>query len=69
MNQLTPSFALDPITTGILILVVILVFSLHFYLQRFMGKRSHAEPVPDRRLSAAWSAKPIGDELRANAKP
>lgn len=68
MIQLNPSLNLDPTTIGILILIVIVVFSLHFYLQRFMGKRSLAEPVPAYHVSAARSAKPVADERRANVK-
>ncbi len=68
MIQLDPSLTLDSTTIWILAIAVILVFSLHFYLQRFMGKRSRAEPVPASRFSAARSGKPVADERGANVK-
>jgi hypothetical protein len=68
MIHLDPSLMLDSTTMWILIVVVILVFSLHLYLQRFMGKRSPAGPVPASGSSAARNATPVADERRANVK-
>jgi hypothetical protein len=68
MIQLDPSLTLDSTAIWVLTIAVILVFSLHFYLQRLIGKRPRAESVPASRFSAARRAKPVADGRGANVK-
>lgn len=68
MIQLSPSLMLDSTTMWIVAIAVILVFSLHFYLQRLMVKGSPAESVTASRSSAARNAPPFADKQSPNLK-